>query len=117
MPAPVGMALSLSVIVDCAVAGKYISAVVFAGTLTFNSKLLIDYYIGYTGDDVHIIMTHKKGTDNKDIHKMAWDAFTYGTKIAKDQGLYGAGQDLLKDAFSGNVRGMGPGVAEIKIKL
>ena len=36
-----------------------------------NSKLLIDYYIGYTGDDVHIIMTHKKGTDNKDIHKMA----------------------------------------------
>jgi fructose 1,6-bisphosphate aldolase/phosphatase len=27
--------------------------------------------------------------------------------------LYGAGQDLLKDSFSGNVRGMGPGVAEI----
>src|SRR6476469_11009104 len=81
-----------------------------------NAKLLIDYYIGYTGDDVHIIMTHKKGTDNKDIHKMAWDAFTYGTKIAKDQGLYGAGQDLLKDAFSGNVRGMGPGVAEIEME-
>ena len=27
-----------------------------------------------------------------------------------------AGQDLLKDAFSGNVRGMGPGVAEMEIE-
>jgi fructose 1,6-bisphosphate aldolase/phosphatase len=81
-----------------------------------NSKLLLDYYIGYTGDDIHIIMTHTSGADNKEIHKMAWDAFTEGTKVAKEQGLYGAGQDLLKDAFSGNVRGMGPGVAEIEIE-
>jgi fructose 1,6-bisphosphate aldolase/phosphatase len=28
--------------------------------------------------------------------------------------LYGAGQDMLKDAFSGNVKGMGPGVAEME---
>ena len=41
-----------------------------------NSKLLLDYYVGYTGDDIHIIMTHTKGTDNKEIHKMAWDTFT-----------------------------------------
>ena len=34
--------------------------------------------------------------------------------MAKQQGLYGAGQDLLKDAFSGNVRGMGPAVAEME---
>ena len=26
------------------------------------------------------------------------------------------GQDLLKDSFSGNVRGMGPGVAEIEME-
>ena len=44
-----------------------------------NSKLLLDYYIGYTGDDIHIIMTHTRGTDSKEIHKMAWDAFTEGT--------------------------------------
>lgn len=84
-----------------------------------NSKsqsLLIDYYIGYTGDDIHIIMTHTHGINNNEIHKMAWDAFTEGTKIAKEQGLYGAGQDLLKDAFSGNVKGMGPGVAEIEME-
>ena len=80
------------------------------------TELIIDHYIGYSGDDIHIIMTHKFGTDNEQIHKLAWDAFSEGTKTAKNQGLYGAGQDLLKDSFSGNVRGMGPGVAEIEME-
>jgi fructose 1,6-bisphosphate aldolase/phosphatase len=80
------------------------------------TELIIDQYIGYSGDDIHIIMTHKFGTDNEKIHKLAWDAFSEGTKTAKNQGLYGAGQDLLKDSFSGNVRGMGPGVAEIEME-
>src|SRR5919199_4538033 len=82
-----------------------------------NAKgLLIDHYIGFTGDDIHIIMTHSHGVDDEKIHKLAWDAFTEGTKTAKEQGLYGAGQDLLKDAFSGNIKGMGPGVAEIDME-
>ncbi len=76
--------------------------------------MLIDSYISYTGDDVAILMTHTRGEGNKDIHKLAWDAFVAGTEIAKAEGLYGAGQDLLKDAFSGNVRGMGPAVAEME---
>jgi fructose 1,6-bisphosphate aldolase/phosphatase len=80
------------------------------------TNLILDHYIGYSGDDIHIIMTHKFGTDNEQIHKLAWDAFSEGTKTAKNQGLYGAGQDLLKDSFSGNVRGMGPGVAEIEME-
>ncbi len=79
-------------------------------------QLLINYYVGYTGDDIHIIMTHTLGTDNEKIHGLAWDAFTEGTKRAKEERLYGAGQDLLKDAFSGNVKGMGPGVAEIDME-
>lgn len=78
--------------------------------------ILVDQYIGYTGDDIHIIMTHTLGVENETIHKLAWDAFKHGTTLAKDQGLYGAGQDLLKDAFSGNVKGMGPGVAEIEME-
>lgn len=79
-------------------------------------SLLIDSYVGYCGDDVHIVMTHTKGVDNKEIHQLAWNAFTEGTKVAKDEGLYGAGQDLLKDSFSGNVKGMGPGVAEMEFE-
>jgi fructose 1,6-bisphosphate aldolase/phosphatase len=39
-----------------------------------------------------------------------------GTEVAKEQGLYGAGQDILKDAFSGNVKGMGPAVAEMEFE-
>ena len=77
-------------------------------------NLLLDHYIGYCGDDVHIVMTHTHGVENKKIHQIAWDAFLAGTEIAKQEGLYGAGQDLLKDSFSGNIKGMGPGVAEIE---
>ncbi len=76
--------------------------------------LLIDYRITFTGDDIAILCTHKQGKENSAIHKLAWDAFKFGTEIAKDQGLYGAGQDLLKDAFSGNVKGLGPAVCELE---
>jgi fructose 1,6-bisphosphate aldolase/phosphatase len=78
--------------------------------------LLIDHYIGYCGDDIHIVMTHTKGVDNKEIHQLAWKAFEAATQVAKNEGLYGAGQDLLKDSFSGNVKGMGPGVAEMQFE-
>ena len=85
-------------------------------TVKNSADLLIDHYIGYCGDDVHIVMSHTHGVDNEKIHKMAWDAFMAGTKVAKEEGLYGAGQDLLKDSFSGNVKGMGPGVAELEFE-
>lgn len=78
--------------------------------------LLIDHSVGYTGDDVAILMTHKRGTGNREVHSLAWEAFLAGTRVAREQGLYGAGQDLLSDAFSGNVRGMGPAVAEFEIE-
>ena len=76
--------------------------------------LLIDFYVGHTGDDIAILSTHKKGVLNERIHKLCWEAFLVGTKVAKAQGLYGAGQDLLVEAFSGNVKGMGPQVAEME---
>ncbi len=85
-------------------------------TIKDSGDLLIDHYIGYCGDDVHIVMSHTRGVDNNEIHKLAWDAFMAGTQVARDEGLYGAGQDLLKDSFSGNVKGMGPGVAEIEFE-
>jgi len=85
-------------------------------TIKASGDLLIDHYIGYCGDDVHIIMSHTHGVDNNQIHKLAWDAFMAGTEVAREEGLYGAGQDLLKDSFSGNVKGMGPGVAEMEFE-
>jgi fructose 1,6-bisphosphate aldolase/phosphatase len=78
-------------------------------------KTLIDYRISFTGDDVCILCTHTLGKLAEKVHHLAWDAFVAGTKVAKEEGLYGAGQDLLKDAFSGNVKGLGPAVAELEI--
>ena len=77
-------------------------------------QLLIDAYVSSTGDDIAILMSHQLGVDSPKIHELAWNAFMAGTAVAKEQGLYGAGQDLLKDAFSGNVRGMGPASCEME---
>jgi fructose 1,6-bisphosphate aldolase/phosphatase len=74
--------------------------------------LLIDYSIISCGDDLDLVMTHTKGEDNEEIHGLCWNVFEACTDVAKKLHLYGAGQDLLADAFSGNVKGMGPGVAE-----
>lgn len=83
---------------------------------TKGKGLVIDSYISHTGDDIAILITHTKGVLDSKIHKLCWDAFIAGTNVAKSQGLYGAGQDLLKDTFSGNVKGMGPAVAEMEIE-
>ncbi len=79
--------------------------------------LIIDFFVFNVGDDMSLLMTHTKGENNPDIHGLAWSIFKEATEnIAKKLKLYGAGQDLLKDTFSGNVRGLGPQVAEIEIE-
>ena len=79
--------------------------------------LLKSHYVYSVGDDIGLVMTHHRGENNEEIHRLAWEVFKEITeKISKPLKLYGAGQDLLKDAFSGNVRGMGPGVAEIEFE-
>lgn len=75
--------------------------------------LLIDGEIAHCGDDLELIMTHRHGVDAKIVHEFAWNVFKAATAVAKSLKLYGAGQDLLSDAFTGTVRGMGPGVAEM----
>ena len=77
---------------------------------------IIDTFVAHTGDDVAILMSHQRGVDDTEIHELTWQAFQDGTEVAKREGLYGAGQDLLKDAFSGNVRGLGPAVAELEFE-
>ena len=76
--------------------------------------LLVDYHVSSVGDDINLIMTHRRGVDDPEIHQLAWETFKACTDVARELKLYGAGQDLLSDAFSGNVRGLGPGVAEME---
>jgi fructose 1,6-bisphosphate aldolase/phosphatase len=75
--------------------------------------LLVDGQVLHCGDDVELIMTHHRGEEDAEIHQFAWNTFLELTELAKRMKLYGAGQDMLADAFSGNVKGMGPGVAEL----
>lgn len=32
-------------------------------------KMLIDYYVAHCGDDLELIMTHRGGVDNEDVHR------------------------------------------------
>jgi len=75
--------------------------------------LLVDFHVTNVGDDMDLIMTHRRGDNDRKIHKLAWDIFMDGTQLARQLKLYGAGQDMLADSFSGNVKGMGPGCAEM----
>jgi len=78
--------------------------------------VLVDYVVMRVGDDLELLMTHEKGLDSGEIHKLAWDTFMECTEEAHRLKLYGAGQDLLADTFSGNVKGMGPGAAEVEFE-
>ena len=73
-----------------------------------------DFYVTRVGDDINLFMTHNKGENNCDVHGLAWEAFQRAAKLAKEMKDCAAGQDILKDAFSGNIRGMGPGAAEME---
>jgi fructose 1,6-bisphosphate aldolase/phosphatase len=77
------------------------------------TSLIIDFDVTYTGDDICLLMVHDRGQASPKIHNLAWGVFEGASHIARQAGLYGAGQDLLADAPSGNVRGAGPGAAEI----
>lgn len=81
-----------------------------------DQNIILDAFVFNAGDDTELLMTHTKGVDSAEIHEFAWNAFVKGAELAKNLGLYGAGQDLLADAFSGNVKGMGPGVAEMEFE-
>lgn len=82
-----------------------------------NEGIIKDFHLTSVGDDIEFIMTHDKGIDNSEIHNFAWDAFIEVTeKVSKKLKLYAAGQDLLSSAFSGNLKGMGPGVAEAEFE-
>jgi fructose 1,6-bisphosphate aldolase/phosphatase len=78
-------------------------------------RLLVDGMVTHTGDDIALIMSHTRGVGATDVHRFAWQSFLVATDQARIAGLYGAGQDLLVDAPSGNVRGAGPAVAEIEL--
>jgi len=79
--------------------------------------LIVDFHVTHCGDDLELIMSHRRGRNDEKVHEVAWNTFKEVTeRVSKPLKLYAAGQDLLAEAFSGNVRGMGPGVAELEFE-
>ncbi len=78
--------------------------------------ILIDSFVTNVGDDINLVLTHREGINAEKIHTLAWNTFLNCTAVAKKLKMYGAGQDLLSDAFSGNIKGMGPGMAEMEFE-
>ena len=46
--------------------------------------VLIDFRVLNAGDDLELIMTHRKGVDNEEIHGLAWETFEECAKKAKE---------------------------------
>jgi len=78
-----------------------------------NNGVLIDAHVAWVGDDLQLIMSHDQGVDNPVVHKLAWDTFQKASKRSAELKLCGVGQDFLSDTFNGNIRGLGPGLAEM----
>jgi fructose 1,6-bisphosphate aldolase/phosphatase len=79
--------------------------------------MILDLKVSHTGDDICNWSTSDPSKiGSSAIQEQFWDALMAGTEVAREQGLYGAGQDMLADSFSGNVKGLGPAVIEMQFE-
>jgi fructose 1,6-bisphosphate aldolase/phosphatase len=64
--------------------------------------------VTHTGDDCAVTGIMAESVDMSVVDQLMWDALQEGASKAAELGLYGPGQDLVADAFTGNLRGAGP---------
>src|SRR6266581_3333399 len=64
--------------------------------------------VTHTGDDCALTGIMAESVDMSVVDELMWDALQEGATKAAELGLYGPGQDLVADAFTGNLRGAGP---------
>src|SRR5215467_7978021 len=64
--------------------------------------------VTHTGDDVAVTGIMTENVHMSVVDELMWDALQEGAHKAAELGLYGPGQDLVADAFTGNLRGAGP---------
>src|SRR5258708_24888641 len=64
--------------------------------------------VTHTGDDCAVTGIMAESVDMSVVDELMWDALQEGATKAAELGLYGPGQDLVADAFTGNLRGTGP---------
>ncbi len=83
--------------------------------LTEDEKIL-DFKVWSAGDDCQLTMDHKRLSEDKFIHTLAWDALWYAADQTSYFKPYGWKQDILVDRLvSGNIQGAGAGYAEVQV--
>lgn len=75
----------------------------FQGEPIFTSLM-----VTHTGDDVAVTGIMSERTPMEVVDELMWDALMRGADKASELGLYGPGQDLIADSFTGNLKGAGP---------
>jgi fructose 1,6-bisphosphate aldolase/phosphatase len=73
--------------------------------------------VTHTGDDVALTGIMSERADMSVVDELMWDALQEGAAKASELGLYGPGQDLVADAFTGNLRGAGPATVALPLPL
>jgi fructose 1,6-bisphosphate aldolase/phosphatase len=94
------------------VAAEEVKAVVAKFVLENNvwrgEPMFTSLVVTHTGDDVAVTGVVAETVDLSVVDELLWDALHEGARKATELGLYGPGQDLVADAFTGNLRGAGP---------
>ncbi|MBI4636305.1 MAG: fructose 1,6-bisphosphatase [Candidatus Rokubacteria bacterium] len=85
---------------------------VFRGEPIFTSLI-----VTHTGDDIGVTGIMAESVDMSVVDELMWDALQEGARKAAELGLYGPGQDLVADAFTGNLRGAGPATVALPLPV
>ncbi len=60
-----------------------------------------DFFVTRVGDDINLLMTHSRGEDDPEVHRLAWDAFmpepSPATQVLLWTPLYGC--EIERDAL------------------
>ena len=84
----------------------------YGGAPLFSSLI-----VTHTGDDVAVTGIVSENAPQEVVDELLWDSLIEGTAKATELGLYGPGQDLIADAFTGNLRGTGPATVVLPLPL
>ncbi len=103
------------------VAAEEVKAVVTKFVLENNSfqgaPIFSSLMVTHTGDDVALTGIMSENVPMSVVDELMWDALKAGADKATELGLYGPGQDLVADAFTGNLRGTGPATVVLPLPL
>jgi fructose 1,6-bisphosphate aldolase/phosphatase len=94
-----------------------IAKVVLENNSDRGQPIFTSLIVTHTGDDVAVTGIVDEHTDMSVIDELMWDALQEGSARAAELGLYGPGQDLVADAFTGNLRGTGPATVALPLPV